>query len=192
MLKIRLLQAVCTVAMLGAVPAFAQSNTRADSAPPAGQQAMPANTNTAGSDSKTSMAPAGKDGLGMPGHGQTMHHTMHHSMHRSAMTHRDRAMHGSKTDASQDPTVDQLNNQSYQAAQKGQAFTGSGSDTSHESGDMNKMSGHGMSGHGMSGHGMSGHGMSDSNMSGHGMSGTDAASHTTSGGDMSGSGASTK
>jgi hypothetical protein len=34
-------------------------------------------------------------------------------------------MHG-KTDTSQDAAVDQLNNQSYRAAQQGQAFSGSG------------------------------------------------------------------
>ncbi|HEY1410496.1 MAG TPA: hypothetical protein VGF36_00065 [Rhodopila sp.] len=164
MLKIRLLQAVCTVAMLGAVPAFAQSNMpqsnmHGSAAAPAGQQAMPdnnkdsANGNTASSD---------KDGLGVPSHGP--------KSHRMAMSHRDRAMHSSsKTDTSQDSTIDQLNNQSYQAAQQGQTFAGNGSGNmsggastgmskSGGSGSMANMSGSGSSPNGMSGSGSAGGG----------------------------------
>lgn len=165
MLKIRLLQAVCTIAMLGAVPAFAQSSTPGSTAAPAGQQAMPNDTNSSAPSSD-------KDGLGVSGHS--------HSMHRSAMTHRNRAMHSAKTDTSQDSTIDQLNDQSYQAAQKGQTFAGNGSDTGNGSGGMSNMSGSGgMSGSGPAGNGASGGGAANGGMSGGGMSG----------GGMSGSGA---
>jgi hypothetical protein len=150
MLKIRLLQAVCTVAMLASVPAFAQTNTPKTSSMPAaaGQQAAPDKT---AAPAKTSMAPAEKDGLGVPGHNK--------GMHRTAMTHRDRAMRSGKTDASQDSAVDKLNEQSYSAAEKGQAFAANGSDKT--STDMMKSSGSGSmkkSGSGMSGSGMSGSG----------------------------------
>ena len=169
MLKIRLLQAVCTIAMLGAVPAFAQSNTQGSTAAPAAQQAMPGNTSTSASDSKTGAASSDKDGLGVSSHG--------HAMHRSAMTHRDRAMHASsKTDTSQDSTIDQLNNQSYQAAQKGQGFAGNGSSADNGSSGMSgNMSGGGMSGNGSAGNGMSGSGAANGSMSGGGMSGSGAA-----------------
>jgi hypothetical protein len=160
MLKIRLLQAVCTVAMLGAVPAFAQSNMpqsnmHGSAAAPAGQQAMP--DNNSGSAANGDTASSDKDGLGVSGHGK--------KSHRMAMSHRDRAMHSSsKTDTSQDSTIDQLNNQSYQAAQQGQTFTGNGSGNmsggasagmsqSGGSGSMSNMSGGGSSPNGMSGGG---------------------------------------
>lgn len=170
MLKTSLLQAVCTVAMFAAVPAFAQTNTPKDtnSMPgAAGQQAAPHKTSAPAD--KTSMAPADKDGLGVPGHSQ--------GTHRTAMTHHNRAMRSAKTDTSQDSTVDQLNEKSYSAAENGQAFAANGSDKastgmtkSSGSGSMNK-SGSGMSGSGMSGSGMSGSGTSGSGMSGSGAAG---------------------
>jgi hypothetical protein len=174
MLKIRLLQAVCTVAMLGAVPAFAQSNMpqsnmHGSAAAPAGQQAMPDNNKGSAANGDT----ASSDGLGVSGHGQ--------KSHRMAMTHRDRAMHSSsKTDTSQDSTIDQLNNQSYQAAQQGQTFAGNGS------GNMSGGASSGMSNSGGSGSmsNMSGSGSSPNSMSGSGS----AASSMGGGGAGNGSG----
>jgi hypothetical protein len=106
MANARLLQAVCTVAMLAAAPAIAQTDT------------APAST-----------------GAGSSG-------TMSTHSHRSAMAgHSTKMMHG-KSDSSQDAAVNQLNDQSYQAAQRGQAFgtsnMGSGGMTS---GSMNGMPG---------------------------------------------------
>jgi hypothetical protein len=113
MLKTRLLQAVCTVAMLAAVPAFAQSNT------------PPADTGSAGPTADES-----------------------HATHHSARAHRPGAMQSGKSTASQDAAVDRLNEQSYQAAQKGESFTGGGSDQGSPgatnpsgSGSMNTMPG---------------------------------------------------
>ena len=119
MLKTRLLQAVCTVAMLAAVPAFAQSNT-------ANQARRPRTRGNMG-------APAAEGS---------------HATHHSARAHRTGAMHSGKTDSSQNAAVDRLNEQSYQAAQKGEAFGGGGSDQGSAgmtkpggSGDMNGMPG---------------------------------------------------
>ena len=122
MLKTRLLQAVCTVAMLAAVPAFAQSNT-----PPAGSGS----------------------GTGAPMAEES------HSTHHSTKAHRSGTMHSAKSAASQDAAVDRLNEQSYQAAQKGEAFNGGGSDKDSGgmtypggSGSMNDMPGGAMPGGG--------------------------------------------
>ena len=180
MQKIRLLQAVCTVAMLAAVPAFAQSNMTPDAAgnarmpDTADHQATPGKTSMSDSKdnmapmnkatNKTSMAPANdganktsmapaKDGLGVSAPEDS------HATHRSTMAHSMGMKHG-KTTASQDNAVNNLNDQSYQAAQKGEAFGGRGSDAASSdmakpsgSGSMNDMSGGSMSG---SGHSMSG------------------------------------
>jgi hypothetical protein len=123
MLKTRLLEAVCAVAMLSAVPAFAQTNT-----PPAG---TPPDAGNAGA------APASNDGMGVPPADGS------HAKHHSARAHKGGAMHAGKGNASQDAAVDQLNDQSYAAAQKGQSFSGGGSDQ-------------GMGGQGMGGQGMGG------------------------------------
>jgi hypothetical protein len=67
------------------------------------------------------------------------------SMHRSAMNgHQMGAMHG-RSDTSQNAAVDQLNDQSYQAAQSGQAFSAADNSSSGAmapggSGRMNGMS----------------------------------------------------
>jgi hypothetical protein len=66
-------------------------------------------------------------------------HPMHHAMRQ--------AMRSGRTDTSQDSAVDQLNNQSYQAAQQGQSFTAptgdmgtqSGSPAMHGAGASGKM-----------------------------------------------------
>jgi hypothetical protein len=120
MAKTRLLQAVCTVAMLAAVPAFAQrpeaGMTGAGGAPnPAAQQPAP----NASSGGTSSMTPATQDGTGSSASAES------HSTHRSAMAHPTGSMRG-RSDRSQDAAVDRLNEQSYQAAQQGQSF-GSGS-----------------------------------------------------------------
>jgi hypothetical protein len=145
MLKTRLLQAVCTVAMLAAVPAFAQSNSPSAGA---GSTAPPSADNAGGT------APADKDGLGAPAADGS------HATHRSAKGHRTGAMQSGKSATSQDAAVDNLNEQSYQAAQKGQAFTGGGSDQGSAgmtnpsgSGSMNNMPGGSMPGGGASGQG---------------------------------------
>jgi hypothetical protein len=66
-----------------------------------------------------------------------------HSTHRSAMSGHS-GMHA-RNDSSQNAAVDQLNDQSFQAAQRGQSFSGSDSGSSGvmspASGSMNGMSG---------------------------------------------------
>ena len=153
MLKTRLLQAACTVVMLAAAPAFAQTAT-----PPAGTANSTATGQNAGapktmSDSKSTMTPANKDGLGASAKSDT------HSTHRSAMAHPAHMMRSGKTDSSQDAAVEDLNNKSYQAAQNGAAMaaggTGNGSTgmmkSGGGSGSMNDMSGGSMTGNGSSG-----------------------------------------
>jgi hypothetical protein len=136
MQKNRLLQAVCAVAMLAAMPAFGQSNT-----PPAGAE------------------PADTGNMAAPAAGES--HTTHHS----ARAHRTGAMHSGKTDASQNADVDRLNEQSYQAAQKGEAFGGGGPDQGSSgmtrpngSGNMNTMPGGPMPGGPMPGSDATGQG----------------------------------
>ena len=101
----RLLQAVCTAAMLAAVPALAQTNTPNTAAQPA-----PAENGTADT------APMNQGHAASSGH---------HMMHHSAMGHSERMMHG-RSDTSQNAEVDRLNEQSYQAAQQGQTYSGAG------------------------------------------------------------------
>ena len=120
----RLIKAVCTVAMLAAAPAWAQSNN-----PPA----APAAPGTAPSNMAPSAAPSGSMDNG------TGKGTMNgHMTHRSAMSHG--SMHGAGSATSQDAAVDRLNEQSYQAAQQGQAFSTGGSGSMSQppaSGNMN-------------------------------------------------------
>lgn len=109
MAKTRLLPAVCTIAMLAAVPAFAQ-NTPATPAPDAGN---------------SKMAPANDEGSAGATHGSPMNEGR--TMHHSSMGHH--AMQ-SRNATSQDAEVDRLNQESYEAAQKGQVFSANGSDAS--------------------------------------------------------------
>jgi len=165
MAKTHLLQAVCAVAMLASVPALAQrpeagaTGPNGAPNPEMNQSAAPGNNGA----NSTSMAPA--DTSGSPG-AMGDHASMdNQSTHRSAMQHPMRGMHG-KSEMSQDAAVDQLNDQSLQAARSGQAFNGSSSGgmsspgamsnpgaSSGGSGSMNDMSGGSMSGNGTTGSG---------------------------------------
>jgi hypothetical protein len=73
----------------------------------------------------------------------------HHSTHRSATLRHEGAMRGG-SDSSQNAAVDRLNEQSFQAAQNGQSFTG--------------MNNGGMNSGGMNSGGMSSGGMNDGRM----------------------------
>lgn len=121
MVKTRLLPAVCTVAMLAAVPAFAQnSSTGVKGAPNAGAQQPPSDAGN------NNMAPAGSNNMAPAGNAGSMGNSATgamHSSHRSAMTRG--SMHN-KSATSQDAEVDRLNEQSYQAAQRGQAYSVNG------------------------------------------------------------------
>ena len=145
MAKTHLLQAVLSAAMLAAVPALAQTNTETGATGAGGAAnnptAMP--STTGGSSSADTMTPGMKP---MRSHHAGMED---HATHRSAMMHSGERMHGR---SSQSAAVDQLNDQSYQAARNGQAFNGTnatdGSSTMPQggSGSMNDMSGGSMSG----------------------------------------------
>jgi hypothetical protein len=115
MVKTRLLQAACAVAMLAAVPALAQRPEAGMTGPngtpnPAAQQPS-GNGGTSANSSISPASPGTDSSAAMEGR----------STHRSAMAHRSGAVRG-QTDTSQDAAVDQLNEQSYQAAQQGMAF----------------------------------------------------------------------
>src|ERR1700709_961445 len=104
MSKMRLLQAVCTAAMLAAVPALAQSNiqpadTGVGGAPnnPTANETMP---NRSGS-----MTPAERMGSMGSHSGMDSRSTRHAAMDRGTR--------------SADTSADQLNEQSYQAARSG-------------------------------------------------------------------------
>src|SRR3954471_13544929 len=118
MAKARLLQTVCAVALLAAAPAFAQTDTRSattgagntPNAPMANDSTTSGGTGytaqsstmspatTTDSRSEDSSAPTGG-----------------HSTYRTAQASHSR----SRTDTSQNGEVDRLNEQSYQAAQRG-------------------------------------------------------------------------
>lgn len=139
MAKTRLLQAVCTVAMLAAAPAFAQNSgagmTGQNGAPnPAAQQGTSGTADSATSQSGAggSMAPANSADTGSSTSATNPH--MRHSA-----TH-------SRGNAAGDEAVDRLNEQSYQAAQKGQPFSVGGSDSG--SGAMSGPSGGSMQNNG--------------------------------------------
>jgi hypothetical protein len=106
MAKAGLLQAVCTVAILAAAPAFAQTDTRPEST----------------GSGNTVNAPAADTGpMSTSKMGSSSGEMNSQSTHRSAMVGHSGMMRG-KSDASQDAAVDQLNDRSYRAAQQGQAF----------------------------------------------------------------------
>ncbi len=97
MARATLFKAACAAAMLAATPVLAQSNN------PAGDTGAAAAANTPATHDATTGAHH------MPGH-----------MHHSAMGEHHARSHMS--DSSGDAAVDRLNDQSYQAAQKGEAF----------------------------------------------------------------------
>jgi len=124
MTKTRMLQAVCTFAMLAAAPALAQTQNPGSGMTGPNGQPNPAVQQSA-PNSSAGMAPA-DNGSGASAPGDS------HVTHRSAMGHHTGMMH-SRADRSQDAAVDNLNDQSYQAAQSGQTF-GSGTGSMGSSG----------------------------------------------------------
>jgi len=153
MAEARLLQAVCAVALLAAAPAFAQQTTTQPATTGAGNSVnapvMHDQTGAgrigAGTTAQSNMAPA--ENMDRTGGGMGSHST-----HHAAMSGRS-GMHA-RADNSQNAAVDQLNEQSYQAAQRGQSFSGtdtgasgtmapgsSGTMTPGSSGSMSDMSG---------------------------------------------------
>jgi hypothetical protein len=144
MTKTRMLQAVCTFAMLAATPALAQTQNPGSGMTGPNGQPNPAVQQP----SSAGMAPA-DNGSGAAASGDS------HVTHRSAMAHHTGMMH-SRTDRSQDAAVDQLNEQSYQAAQRGQMFgadSGSGSMGSPSMSGPGSMGSSGASGPGTLGSG---------------------------------------
>lgn len=153
MTKTRLLQAVCTVALLAAAPAMAQTNTQTGTT---GMGGSPNNATAHDMSPNATGTRAGSMGGGSMGTSDSQASMDDGSMRHSKM-HRSGAMHANKGDRSQDAAVDDLNDRSYQAAHSGQAFNGGGmsSDTGarpmgqpNGSGSMNDMSGGSMSGGG--------------------------------------------
>lgn len=166
MAKTRWLQAACAVTMLAAVPAFAQSNN------PIGQtgangsgspQVSPGGTTPQGSNSYGTMAQdnanAGSGAQAQTGSQYGTQPRMHHSASNAHSRH---MMHSSRTDASQNASVDQLNDQSLQAARQGQAFNGP-TGAGMSGGSMSDMPGGSMSGGATSGGSMPSGGASSGN-----------------------------
>ncbi len=124
-------RAVCTVALLAAAPAFAQST---HTPPAAGSTGSHSNMTNQAPDM---MSPSDEEGSGGSSSAMKQHAGRHDGM-----------MQG-KGDMSADMSADQLNEQSLQAARQGQAFNGSASGTMpmHDNaGSMNDMSGGSMKG----------------------------------------------
>ncbi len=139
MSKIRLLQAVCTIAMLSAAPAFAEDIhsgvARIGQPPDVTAQNTPAQNDNAPAMTPSDQSSGNVGQPGMNGSGMNGTDTMRSS---GAMPHTRGAMRGT-SDSSQSAEVDRLNEQSLNAARNGQAFNGSGGGAS--SGSMNDMSG---------------------------------------------------
>ena len=155
MAKTRLLQAVCTIALLAAAPAFAQQTetptgaTGPNGAPnpveqPSKHAATPtASPKTAASNTNPGMAPAnnGANSTSMVNEtnkndtGKSAREEEGHSTRHAAMERPMHAMH-SRTDTSQDAMINRLNDQSYKAAEQGQTFSANGSDLSTPPGPM--------------------------------------------------------
>jgi hypothetical protein len=114
MAQARLLQTVCAVALLAAAPAFAQSNDQPASTGRNNSVNAPMSHDRTGS---TSMAPADRMGSPDDSSGMNMRSAHHADMSSHHMMH-------SRNDVSQSDAVSQLNDQSYQAAQRGEAFSG--------------------------------------------------------------------
>jgi hypothetical protein len=113
MAKPRLLQTACAVALLAAAPAFAQTSTQpADTGP---NNSVNAPVDHGMSAPASRMAPGDRMGAHMDSHMDSM---SGHTGHRTAMNNHPR----SRSDRSQNAAVDQLNDQSYQAAQRGMSF----------------------------------------------------------------------
>jgi hypothetical protein len=119
-----LLGTVCTVALLAAAPAFAQTDTRpARTGPDSTVQdnTVPNNRASMPGARDSTMSPGMRaDSSGAADSSGSMDH---HSTHRSATLRHEGAMRGG-SDSSQNAAVDRLNEQSFQAAQNGQSFTG--------------------------------------------------------------------
>lgn len=165
MARSRLLQAVCTVALLAAVPAFAQQNM----APAQGATGDSTPTTSAGAGAADQGgAPQGDHSTAPSGHGM--------GAHGAAMSHPHHAMRGNATDASQDSVVDQLNEQSLRAAQEGRTFNAA-NDTGGASGSMSGASSAAPSGAPPSGAAPSGSDMSGGSAGGSAGAGTGAAGH---------------
>ena len=138
MAQARLLQAVSTVALLAAAPAFAQQTTMQPATTGAGNSvnAPVMHDDTAPrTTAQSNMAPA-----------ERMDHMdrmdRHHRHHGGMSGHS--GMHARGDNAHS--ATDQLNEQSFQAAQRGQSFTGpdsgsSGTMSPAASGSINDMSG---------------------------------------------------
>lgn len=158
MAKLGLLHAVCTIGLLAATPVLAQSNTQTgatgvsgSTVVPTTHEAMPggssASGNSSGSASMGTKKPIHTTGGSSDGSTQAMmrNHPGHHAGMR---THS--AMHPRNQANAQNTAVDMLNDQSYQAAQKGLAFGGSPAATGgmDKSGSMMNGSGNMMNGSG--------------------------------------------
>jgi hypothetical protein len=131
MANARLIHTVCTVAVLIAAPAFAQTDTSPASTGAGSTMKVPAadgtpatttpGTGGTASTQSSTMTPAANmgspSGTSSPAavDGQSMHAMAPHS---SGMMH-------AKGDSSQNAAVDRLNDESYQAAQQGRALSAS-------------------------------------------------------------------
>lgn len=127
MSKARFVQAVCTIAMLAAAPAFAQNASRMNTPSPNAQNSNPG------------MAPSDQSSGNTGTMGGTGHPAMNSpdmTTHQTGMAPKSRGAMRGTTDTSQNAAVDQLNDQSLAAARNGQAFSGTGSMSDMSGGTM--------------------------------------------------------
>lgn len=129
MAKLGLLHTVCAVALLAATPVLAQSNTETGATgvggrtvAPTTHEAMPGDSSgSAGMGTNKPLRATGGSSDGST-HSMMRNHPAHHGGAGMGMH---AAMHPRNQANAQNTAVDMLNDQSYQAAQKGQAFGGS-------------------------------------------------------------------
>lgn len=123
-----LLRAAYAAAMLATIPAYAQTNTQTESTGTNNSVVAPATPQAAtpGAQAKDTMSPRSNMAKG----DAMQHGTM--SAHSG--------MHAGRSDTSQDAAVDRLNQQSFEAAQRGESFS-AGASASGSGGMMNGGSG---------------------------------------------------
>ncbi len=123
MAKLGSLHAACAVALLAATPVLAQSNSATGGGAPATQGAMPGGSGASSDSASTGTnKPIRATGGSSDGSTQAMMRN-HPDRHGGMGMHA--AMHPRNQANAQNTAVDMLNDQSYQAAQKGQTFGGS-------------------------------------------------------------------
>ena len=124
MVKLGLLHTICATALLAATPVLAQSNTQTGATGVGGSTVAPTTHETMPGDSASTGTKKPIRATGGSSDGSTQAMMRNHPGHHGGMGMH-AAMHPRNQANAQNTAVDMLNDQSYQAAQKGQSFGGS-------------------------------------------------------------------